>query len=478
MTDRNPAVIQVYDRLFNAWLQEKKLNSASSEEKAALKKRFLIEVYNRAYVRMEQFLRGLGVKQPLTDQNMWSTINMSLMRQHYDYVDNHGYWDHPNFPVNPWRMPLAFSNKSDIGKFAAMPLYDSPSRLFGKPMMFTEFDFVSSNQYRAEGGLVMGAYSALQDWDGIYRFAYSHGEVSKPEAAYLFDVFTSPSSAVSEKMGVLCFLRGDVKRAETCFPTLIPENYQNLNAVPDNYPSAICRLGLIGRIGTIIIPDSSRDLYLPPGTAAVNGIGTAPGSIPLSVPYFSAWPAKNMLEDMLKAGVLKPQEADLAKGIFRSSTGELELNQPEGIFCVVTEHSEGAVLPAGKALSGKVLKITGNTAYAAFFAAAMDGNPLPGSNRILLLHLTDIQNSKAKFSSGAMTLWLERGSLPHLLRKGEAKVSLSGKFAGHKLYAVNLAGKRLAEVPLVKTDDGVSFKADTHMLKNGVVAYELALDKQ
>jgi len=478
VTGRNPAVVQVYDRLFNAWLQEKKLNSATAEEKTALKKRFLIEVYNRAYAGMEQFLRSLGVKQPLTDQNMWSTINMSLMRQHYDYVDNHGYWDHPSFPVNPWRMPLAFSNKSDIGKFAAMPLYDSPSRLFGKPMMFTEFDFVSSNQYRAEGGLLMGAYSALQDWDGIYRFAYSHGEVSKPEAAYLFDVFSSPSSAVSEKMGVLCFLRGDVKRAEACFPTLIPENYQNLTAVPDNYPSAICRLGLIARIGTIIIPASSRDLRLPQGTAAVNGMEKTFNTTSLSVPYFSAWPAKNMLEDMLKAGVLKPQEADLAKGIFRSSTGELELNQPEGIFCVVTEHSEGAVLPAGKALSGKVLKITGNTAYAAFFAAAMDGNPLPGSNRILLLHLTDIQNSRAKFSSGAMTLWLERGSLPHLLRKGEAKISLSGKFAGHKLYAVNLAGKRLAEVPLVKTEDGISFKADTHMLKNGVVAYELTLDKQ
>lgn len=478
VTERNPVVVQVYDRLFNVWLQEKKLNSASAEEKAALKKRFLIEVYNRAYAGMAQFIRGLGVKQPLTDQNMWSTVNMSMMRQHYDYVDNHGYWDHPNFPVNPWRMPLAFSNKSDIGKFAAMPLHDGPSRLFGKPMMFTEFDFVSSNQYRAEGGLVMGAYSALQDWDGIYRFAYSHGEVTNPQSAYLFDVFSSPSSAISEKMGVLCFLRGDVKRAEACFPTLIPENYQNLTAVPDNYPSAICRLGLIGRIGTIIIPASSRDLRLPPGTAAVNGMGTAPGSIPLSVPYFSAWPAKNMLEDMLNAEILKPQEADLAKGVFRSATGELELNQPEGTFNVITERSEGAVLPAGKALTGKVLKITGNTAYAAFFTAALDGNPLSGSRRILLLHLTDIQNSKAKFSSEAMTLWIERGSLPHLLRKGEAKIAMIGKFAGHKLYAVNLSGKRLAEVTLVKTEDGISFKADTHMLKNGVVAYELTLDKQ
>jgi hypothetical protein len=473
VTGQNPVVVQVYDRLFNAWLQDKKLNSASAEEKAALKKRFLSEVYNRAYAGMSQFLRGLGVKQPLTDQNMWSTVNMSLMRQHYDYVDNHGYWDHPNFPVNRWRMPFGFSNKSDIGKFAAMPLFDGPSRLFGKPMMFTEFDFVSSNQYRAEGGLVMGAYSALQDWDGIYRFAYSHGEVAKPEAAYLFDVFSSPSSAISEKMGVLCFLRGDVKRAEACFPTLIPENYQSSTAVPDNYPSAICRLGLIGRIGTIVLPAAGGDLRLPQGTVAVNGMGKMLNSISPGVPYFSAWPAKNMLGDMLQAGIIEQHEADLAKGIFRSSTGELELNQPEGTFNVITERSEGAVLPAGKTLTGKVLKITGNTAYAAFFAAALDGNTLSGSNRILLLHLTDIQNSKAKFSSAAMTLWIERGSLPHLLRKGEAKISLKGNFADHKLYAVNLAGKRLAEVPLVKTADGVCFKADTHMLKNGVVAYEL-----
>ena len=54
---------------------------------------------------MRNFVASLGVKAPLTDQNKWNLIPLSLARAEYDYVDNHFYWDHPRFLGAAWRLP-------------------------------------------------------------------------------------------------------------------------------------------------------------------------------------------------------------------------------------------------------------------------------------------------------------------------------------------------------------------------------------
>ena len=118
---------------------------------------------------------------PLTDQNYISLPNTTLQRAQYDYVDNHIYWDHPQFLGKAWSLPTQLNNCSVLAVRMRVPKGIAPTRIFGKPFTVTEFDFCYPNSYRAEGAPIFGAYAAMQDWDAIYRFAYSHSAVNMLE---------------------------------------------------------------------------------------------------------------------------------------------------------------------------------------------------------------------------------------------------------------------------------------------------------
>ena len=90
----------------------------------------------------------------------------------YDFVENHFYWDHPEFLGGWWKYPAAHTNRSSIARYAAAPGVLFSARIFGRPFLVTEFDFAAPNAFRAEGGVLTGAYAALQDWDGIFQFVH------------------------------------------------------------------------------------------------------------------------------------------------------------------------------------------------------------------------------------------------------------------------------------------------------------------
>ena len=121
-----------------------------------------------------------------------------------------------------------------------------PTRIFGKPMTITEFDYAYPNRFRAEGGAVAGAYAALQDWDGLYRFAYAHCEanVQKQRPSVFFDVAADPIKALSERIGS-CFFCG----ATSARPRrLSGRGFQTLLrslATLGEYPQDVWQLGLM-----------------------------------------------------------------------------------------------------------------------------------------------------------------------------------------------------------------------------------------
>ncbi|UKI29785.1 MAG: hypothetical protein L6W00_17280 [Lentisphaeria bacterium] len=69
-----------------------------------------------------------------------------------------------------------------------MPLRLLAPRLFGKPYGITEFKFCPPNRFRSEGGPLIGGYAALQGWNALYQFAWSHsreGESAVRRRQYL-----------------------------------------------------------------------------------------------------------------------------------------------------------------------------------------------------------------------------------------------------------------------------------------------------
>ena len=91
---------------------------------------------------------------------------------------------------------------------------------------------------------------------------------------------------------------------------------------------------------------------------------------------------------------------------------------------VDTPRTQGGFGHAGCAFatSGMDVRLAG--AHGAVWATSVDGKPLAESARILLTHLTDVQNTGVQWADADHRILLKRGGLPMRARKGTAEVSL------------------------------------------------------
>ncbi len=474
---RRDGVTELYNAAFEEYLKENKITlEPNSPMRERYMKQFLISAYNKAYKRMYSFIHSLGTKMLITDQNMWSNASMAIMRDQYDIVDNHFYWDHPTFLINEWRLPSGVMNKSAISRGAPVPVDAGTSRIFGKPMFITEFDYVAPNEFRSEGGPLIGAYSALQDWDALYRFAYAHSSATAlgDKATGFFDVASNPLSLASEKIGLLLYLRGDVKKSDVSFPLVMTDKYCLDPDAPDYLPSEIWKLGLIGKTGSVMVKEEGKMPVLPKDSTAVIATEKALTSYNSPVKFYPVSKTTKLIGEMQKDGVISAALADAEKGIFKSSTGEIELNQAALSFKAVTAKSEVIVSNEKSVLEGKLLKLENLKGFSTVSVSSVDGKAIADSSRLLIFHLTDVQNTKEKFGDSKKSILENWGVLPYLVKDGKAVISISGKFNGYKLYAVSLSGRRLFEVPYNGTDKGISFEASVlRKDKEPAIAYEL-----
>jgi hypothetical protein len=93
-----------------------------------------------------------------------------------DYQDNHFYIDHYSFPNTAWdgfdwRIRDATAADSAWQSFTDMAW----ARPAGVPYTVSEYNQPWPNTHGSEIDPSLAAFAALQDWDGIMHFAYSHG---------------------------------------------------------------------------------------------------------------------------------------------------------------------------------------------------------------------------------------------------------------------------------------------------------------
>jgi hypothetical protein len=477
----NPAIRKLYDERFQQWLTTNKIAPPAGAERTAAFNRFVTETQIRNDDRMRQFLHSIGVTVPLTGVNRRTTQAQAIIRARYDYVDDHGYWDHPSFPVNDWALPYKFHGKSVLGAAAEMPRRQMPGRIVGKPYTFTEFNYVYPNPYRAEGGPVMGAYAALQDWDAVYNFDFAHTQGTSTGIAPtgLFDANADPVARHADRISALLFLRGDVTAAPGFVPFAVSNQdaYMGPRASPVDFPDAYSRLGLITRVGSVTEASVAAS---PPGLSQQLGVRAVVASDPSARnlwPDLTAYaPADDLLLRLVKDKILPPAVIDVAQKRFRSETGQIELFTDQRLFKVVTDRSECFVLPANGKASGKFATVSnGSDGPAVIFLTALDDQPLSHSRRMLVLHLSDSQNTGGRFGNRDRTLIESFGSLPHLLRRGTATLSLTGAAPVElKASALDATGARIVDITPTAEGDAVIIPLSTLHIQGGCVAYELS----
>ncbi len=333
--------------------------------------------------------------------------------------------------------------------------------------------------------MLSAAVGALLGWDALYRFAFSHRleNLAADTRCEYFDNAADPINTLSDKIGVMLFLRGDVAPSKVSFPFVLPEKYLESETATDNYP-AVCRLlSLVGKTGTVVVADGACET--PKDTAAALCVGMACGAdgkcavprVDVSKSDRKGTIAEDTVAKLKEAGGLGGGELRVADGYAKSSTGQIECDKTKG-FKVVTPASEVFVMLGKGNCEGTVTAVANDDGPAVVAVTSLDGKPIAGSGRLLALHLTDVQDTKSKFADKDMKTLLAYGVLPHLVRKGTATLSLKGLGDGTpSAWAVDMAGKRIAEAPVTRVGDAWTLPLATHRPDGSCMAYEIEVKR-
>lgn len=449
---------------------------------------FLSHVEKDFFQRASAFLRKeLGVKALLTNMSCWTNhATDQLARATFDYVDDHFYVDHPQFLERPWRLPSRCPNTSPVSTGATGGRHCSFTRLLGKPFTITEYNYSAPGRFRGVGGILTGALGAIQDWDGIWRFCYSHSRESsfKPSPMNYFDMATDPLGQAAERASLCLFARRDLE--EKGMPHLVLSfREEKLAAMDQPVPRlspAWHWTAWVAGVSTHLRKGAPADA---PWAAALAGSGGATPaadalpSLTLVAPQ-DGYAVKN--DDLMKA--LRPllgekNLTDPAKNVFQSKGGGILIDAPRDTMILDTPRTAGGYAPAGqKIAAANGVEVSVQEADATVWASSLDRKPIRESRRVLVTHLTDCQNTDIRYAERARKTLQAWGRLPHLVRAGKAEVRLKlQNAAGMKVYALSTSGRRLGEVPSRVEAGSLVFTADVAGAAAGqtaVLCYEVA----
>jgi len=445
--------------------------------------RFSAAVQAETFSRMKHFLRDeLGCRALLTDMNGWTDIPQNqYARTKLDYVDAHFYWDHPEFLRDPWRLPSrGWSGGGSAVSTAALDLRAKALlRLYGRPFTVSEYNWAGPTKYRAESGLLTGAFGALQDWSGLWRYAYSESRQAtfQPTPMSYFYIGSDPLRIATERAAVCLYLRGDVTPAKT--RTAVTGTTQDLIQTPRTpfLSPELSQLGWVTQLGMwvgscgqgsaepeVVIPIAGQ---APGGPQSLNLIEEDP---------FSDSALAAAVERLRQRRLLSSDNTTkLSEGVFESQTREIVLDSGGATFVVNTPRTVGVFAKEPRALTAGPLAVALEGWGGAVWVSSLDGLPIAASRRLLLVHLTDLQNTGARFADKERLILEEWGRLPYLVRAGTAGITLTSEQAKHlKVWALDTTGRRVSQLEAAASDGALSFVASTRGPGGACLYYELA----
>ncbi|RRJ96451.1 hypothetical protein Ga0100231_021565 [Opitutaceae bacterium TAV4] len=469
-----PTVQAMFDRKFDEWAAKRGYEN-TPELRKERHRQFITEFYNETYARFVRSARDIGIRVPLTDQNLdtlrYETI---LQRRQFDYIDLHAYGWHPtsldkNFRWHENKAALKVGAVSTIkAYYSGGPMSILASgRHYGKPFVVSEWEYCMPAESAQEGTLLMASYAAAQNWNGLVRFGLGHGfsrgnfETVKPRAIL---AIANPQTALAERMTSLLFLRGDVRPSVDNYPILMPLDYAEELKAEKVWPENLRRIGLLGRTGILFFDPKKPEAVasmLPPNTKGVFQIGSTP-VVTNGVPVYT--------DTTVRLGLNLPRNPAV------NDTGELTLDRDLGVFSVVTPRSEGFAVPEGQEVKGAFATAKSKKSFATVFVSAMDEKPLSTSESYLILHLTGSKGEGMRFRNDELAILDEWGNAPLLAHRGEVEFTFNRNFPeeGFVLYALSFSGERLFRVAMETQNGRSRFTAKNTSDGHVIAAYELA----
>ncbi|MBN2449320.1 MAG: hypothetical protein JXR77_02960, partial [Lentisphaeria bacterium] len=365
------------------------------------------------------------------------------------YVDDHFYVDHPQFLERDWQLPSRCPNRSPIAAGAPGGTGNCFVRLLDKPFTISEYNYSGPGRFRGVGGILTGCLGAIQDWDVIWRFAYSHsrGSLFGPAPAGYFDIVSDPLNQVAERAAVCLYLRGDLRPAPHRVVIAMDPEALLAGRTPNRGVSpGWGRLAWVTQVATALAGPGAEvpgDVVLAHGWKGVH----APSGKALDGSPYDRDAGERVIEAMRQAGWLRNNGTDLAAGRYQTETGELLIDSRADRLVLDTPATAGGYAPEGETIRTGPVTVTLDRTYGTVWVSSLDGAPIRTSARMLICHLTDLQNTGARFEERARQTLLAWGTLPHLVQDGAATLRLrAARPERAVVYALGTSGRRLGRV--------------------------------
>lgn len=174
---------------------------------------FLHSVDQGYYVEMKRYLKEeLGVKAPVTGTYACSPLG-TLSQTQMDYVDAHGYWDSPRFRGAAFGSAWYLNNTPMVDDTRDSEIFKvACHRIAGKPFTLSEYNHAHPNDWQAECLPILASYAAMQDWDAVWVFAYTHDrDFKKPKIISYFNIEGNPVKMNLMPAAARIFLNQQIK---------------------------------------------------------------------------------------------------------------------------------------------------------------------------------------------------------------------------------------------------------------------------
>lgn len=404
---------------------------------------YKIQIQERYYGGMIDYMRELGVKIPCTGPNFsWKYVQCKAAQHIGDFADSHLNVRFMNWsPGRRYSRDLSLHEQPEWGA-----MRNARMRRFGKPMFTSEWDLTFPNMYRAESPLLMAAVGQLQNWAGytIHTYAYTSnlehmhilgkeisgdtiGNVGYREG--IFSTWNDPAKFGLFYHASLITRRGDVSPANNRIIVGVGELEQDNDQAPGE------SLSLPKKKAFIAATELSQ--------IGVDYYGEFENTVPDDVPL-----------------------VDIDRGEITSDTGEMYRSWEKKYGTIdtpMTKCAYGRLDAQGKiTLDG--MEITCKNDYAVIAASSLNNDlDISNSDSILITTVGRAENTGMKMSVAPeqteedLPPFMQMddfGTAPIVCEVIEADIRIKNPRRNLIIWAVNAEGVFLGTVPVKYEDDG------------------------
>ena len=432
--------INEFRQLFKAWLEERNIEydwenfPLTSFDDVVV--RFKSDVSRKYFNEMYAHIRSIGVKIPITGDNMTSDgYGVALASEDLPFTDSHHYY-------YDWKWgstERTCANTSITSSPTACPKLGRMN-LVGKPFFVSEWDMPWPNSYRAEGPIYYAAVGALQNWSGftIHTYAYSS---RLEEMKILGRELSSPVAGVPYREGIFSTWNDPAKFGLFYHAALIT---RRCDVSPANEKIAVAPASIASH--------------------SHNAWGTVLEQHQAAVTFGEEVPAGYDRRILDTEEVPHPEPGKIV-----SDNGQLWRDLSKQIGAVDTPRTKvvygflGRAAATNSATKKKLaglelngLGVTCSTDFAVIALSSLTDDPIEKSDNMLLSAIGRARNTDAVFDGTKM---LDVGKPPIMAEVIEADIQLKTEIGDKlKVWGVNAEGFYSGKIPTTYEDGILSFR--------------------